>query len=158
MSRIPGLTFAALVTAALASTAVAGGHSAALENATKARNAQMQMIAYHTGLLGDMAKGTTPYDATVATAAAENLSTAASMNRITLWLEGSEQGAVPGSRAKTDIWSDPAGFEEKAVALETAATAMVEAAGTDLASLQAAMGAVGQSCGSCHKVYRGPQN
>lgn len=158
MSRFFGLALTSFATVAVASTAFADGHSAALENATKARNAQMQMIAYHTGLLGDMAKGTTAYDATLATAAAQNLSAAASMNRITLWLEGSEQGAVPGSRAKPEIWSDPAGFDEKAMALETAATAMVDAAGTDLASLQAAMGAVGQACGACHKAYRGPQN
>ena len=28
------------------------------------------------------------------------------------------------------------------------------AAGTDLASLQGAMGGVGQACGSCHESYR----
>ncbi len=42
--------------------------------------------------------------------------------------------------------------------LVTAATAMEAAAGTDLASLQAAMGAVGGACGACHKAYRVPSN
>lgn len=159
MSRLFGLSLTACAALAVASTAFADGHATpALENATNARHSQMQMIAYHTGLLGDMAKGTTPYDATTATAAAENLASAASMNRIVLWLEGSEQGAIANSRAKAEIWSDAAGFDEKAVALETATTAMVAAAGTDLDSLRAAMGGVGESCGACHKAYRGPKN
>lgn len=159
MKRFFGLSLTAFAAVAVVSTAFADGHSTpALENATNARHAQMQMIAYHTGLLGDMAKGTTPYDATIATAAAENLASAASMNRITLWLEGSEQGVISNSRAKTEIWTDAAGFEEMAVALETASNAMVAAAGTDLDSLRAAMGGVGKSCGDCHKAYRGPKN
>ncbi|WP_223425780.1 c-type cytochrome [Tateyamaria pelophila] len=158
MSRFFGLSLTALAAVATVSTASADGHTAALENATNARHAQMQVIAYHTGLLGEMAKGTTPYDAATATAAAENLASAASMNRIVLWLEGSEQGAIATSRAKTEIWSDASGFEEMAVALETAADAMVDAAGTDLDSLRAAMGGVGKSCGDCHKAYRGPKN
>lgn len=156
--RFLGLTLSSLVISALGVSALADGHSAALESATKARNAQMSMIGFHTGLLGDMAKGATPYDAAIATAAAENLSAAASMKRMVLWLEGSEQGAVPGSRAKPEIWTDAAGFEEKAVALETAAAAMVDAAGSDLESLRAAMGALGGTCGDCHKAYRGPRN
>lgn len=156
--RLSGLSLSALLAATLGFSALADGHSAALESATKARNAQMSMIGFHTGLLGDMAKGDTPYDADIATAAAKNLAAAASMERMVLWLEGSEQGAVPGSRAKPEIWSDAAGFEEKAVALETAAAAMVVAAGTDLESLRAAMGTVGGTCGDCHKAYRGPRN
>ena len=159
MSRFFGLSLTAFAAVAVVSTAFADGHTTpALENATKARHSHMQVIAYHTGLLGDMAKGTTPYDAEIATAAAENLAAEAAMNRIVLWIEGSEQGAVATSRAKTEIWSDAAGFEEKSIALETATIAMVAAAGTDLESLRAAMGGVGKSCGDCHKAYRGPEN
>ena len=152
---LPVLALSAGVSAA---PVFADGHSAALEAATKARNAQMSIIGYSIGLLGGMAKGEAPYDAASATAAAENLAAAASMARIVLWIEGSEQGAVAGSRAKPDIWTDAAGFEEKAVALETAAAAMVTAAGTDLETLRGAMQALGGTCGDCHKAYRGPRN
>ena len=159
MPRLFGLTFTACAAVAVATTAFAESHAnPALENATNARHAQMQVIGYHTGILGDMAKGTTPYDAEIATAAAENLASAAAMNRITMWIAGSEQGAVANSRAKAEIWTDPAGFDEKAVGLETASAAMVTAAGTDLDALRAAMGGVGESCGACHKAYRGPKN
>ena len=156
MTRLFGLTVTAV---AVAATAFAASHAnPALEGAVKARGAQMTMISYHTGLLGDMAKGDVPYDAAMATAAAENLAAAAAMKRATLWIEGSEQGAVEGSRAKAEIWSAPAGFEEKAVALEPAAATMVTAAGTDLEALRAAMGGIGGSCKGCHEAYRGPRN
>ncbi|MFL4471023.1 cytochrome c [Tateyamaria armeniaca] len=156
--RLFGLTLTTLAATAVAFTALADGHTKALEGAVQARKASMSTIGYHTGLLGAMAKGEAPYDAAIATAAAENLAAAASMNRIVFWIEGSEQGAIEGSRAKPEIWSDAAGFEESAMALETAAAAMVTAAGTDLESLRAAMGPVGKSCGDCHKAYRGPRN
>ena len=156
MTRLFGLTLAACTVAV---AAFAGSHAnPALKGAVDARNAQMSMIGYHTGLLGGMAKGDVPYDAATATAAAENLAAAAAMNRAVLWVEGSEQGAVEGSRAKPEIWSDAAGFEEKAMMLEAASAAMVTAAGTDLDALRAAMGDVGASCGACHKAYRGPRN
>lgn len=154
-----GLSVFTLAAAAIAASAFADGHATPdLESAVKARQANMSMIGYSTGILGDMAKGELPYDAALATAAAENLSAAASMNRMALWIEGSEQGVVAGTRAKAEIWSDAAGFDERAVALETAAAAMISAAGTDLDQLRAAMGPIGASCGDCHKAYRGPRN
>lgn len=157
--RFFGLSLSVVAASTLAVTALADSHAnPALENAVKARNAQMGVIAYHIGLLGGMAKGDTPYDAATATAAAENLAAAASMNRMVLWLEGSEQGAVAGSRAKAEIWTDQDGFETAAVGLETTSAAMVEAAGKDLESLRAAMADLGKSCGACHDNYRGPRN
>jgi cytochrome c556 len=151
--RLIGFTLAAFCVTATALVA-----TPALEKATEARHAQMQMVSYHTGVLGDMAKGETPYDAAIATAAAENLASVASMSKITMWIEGSEQGAIEGSRAKSEIWSDAAGFEASMTALVTAATAMIPAAGTDLDALRAAMGPIGNTCGDCHKAYRGPRN
>ncbi|WP_299148238.1 cytochrome c [uncultured Tateyamaria sp.] len=157
--RLSSLALATFGITAMTVAAFAASHAnPALEGPVKARNAQMGMISYHTGLLGSMAKGETPYDTATATAAAENLAAAAEMNRAVLWVEGTEQGAVAGSRAKAEIWSDAAGFEEKAVGLETAAAAMVTAAGTDLEALRGAMKGVGDACGACHKPYRGPKN
>jgi len=156
--RLFGLALTTLAATAVAFTALADGHSKALESAIQARKANMGVISYHTGLLGAMAKGDTPYDAAIATAAAENLAAAASMNRMVLWLEGSAQGTMEGTRARPEIWSDAAGFEEDAMALETATAAMVTAAGTDLDALRIAMAAVGTACGDCHKANRGPRN
>ena len=154
-----GFTTLTLVTIALAATAFADSHAQpAPDDTVKARRALMGTIGYHTGILGKMAKGDMPYDAALASAAAENLSTAATMNRLTIWIEGSGVGSAEGTRAKPDIWSDPVGFETAAMGLETAAAAMVIAAGTDLDALRGAMQGVGTACSTCHKAYRAPAN
>ena len=150
---------AALAVSAATGVAIADGHAdKALKAAIKARQANMQVIAYHTGILGGIAKGEIAYDAAMATAAAENLHAAAAMHRGLLWTEGSAQGSVEGTRADPKIWSDAAGFEEKAMALETAAEAMIAAAGQDQAAVGAAMAGIGGSCKGCHDNYRGPEN
>ena len=135
------------------------GHAdKAMKAAIDARKAQMKLIAYNMGILGSMAKGEAPFDSAVATSAATNLSAVAKLDRATLWVEGTIQGEVPDTRAKSEIWSDATGFEKSATELENAADALIEAAGTDVAAIQAAMGAAGQSCKSCHESYRGPKN
>ncbi|QJF51324.1 c-type cytochrome [Roseobacter ponti] len=149
----------ALALAALAGTATGDGHAdKALTAAIEARQAQMTLISYNLGILGAMAKGEADYDAATATAAATTLSDVARLNRSLLWPEGSVQGEVPETRAKAEIWSDAAGFEKSSEDLEAAADALVAAAGTDLAAVQAAMKAAGESCSACHKAYRGPRN
>ncbi|MEQ6247952.1 cytochrome c [Sulfitobacter sp. HNIBRBA3233] len=143
--------------AATATVAMAASHSQkGLEDAVKARHAQMQMVGYHTGMLGAIAKGEAEFDAQIVSAAAANLAALATMERATLWIEGSEQGAVEGSRAKAEIWSDPDGFAAKFGDLEKAALAFEGAA--DAAAVGAAMGALGGSCKGCHETYRGPKN
>ncbi|MGA9410409.1 MAG: cytochrome c [Roseobacter sp.] len=160
MSKNFLLPVAALAASAiLATTASGDGHAdKALTAAIDARQAQMQLVSYNMGILGGMAKGETPFDSATATAAAENLASVAKLDRSILWLEGSIQGAVPGTRAKAEIWSDAAGFEKASVDLETAADGLVTAAGADVSALQTAMGAAGQTCSACHKAYRGPRN
>jgi cytochrome c556 len=126
--------------------------------AVEARHHQMEMIAYNTGILGGMAKGEMDYNAEMATSAATNLHAMAMLDRATLWVEGTEQGAVEGSRAKAEIWSDPETFDAKFKALQDASAAMMEVAGTDLDGLKGGMGAIGKACGDCHDTFRGPRN
>lgn len=146
-----------LGTALVATAAFAASHAdKAAADAVKARHAQMQMVGYHTGILGGVAKGEIAYDSAVVDAAAKNIAALATMEHATLWVEGSEQGASEGSRAKTDIWSDASGFKAKFGDMETAALALVGAA--DAAAVGAGMGALGGSCKACHETYRGPKN
>jgi cytochrome c556 len=160
MKRLIALPLvAALSLTAHAGIALAESHSAkALSDAISARKAQMQLISYNMGLMGEMAKGNTAFDSATATAAARNLSAVAKLDRSILWLDGSVQGDVPDTRAKAEIWTDAAGFEADATDLETAAYALIAAAGTDLAALQAAMQTAGKTCSACHEAYRGPKN
>jgi cytochrome c556 len=160
MKRITTFTLAAVLSTTCAGgIALADGHAEkAMAAAIEARKHQMQLNGYSMGILGAMAKGDVAFDAATATAAASNLAATAKLDRSILWLDGTIQGEVPNTRAKAEIWSDAAGFEKSATDLETAADALVAAAGTDLAALQEAMKAAGASCGACHEKYRGPRN
>ena len=127
------------------------------DGAVGARKAVMQLRGFNIGQLGGMAKGDMPYDATAAQAAADNLLMLASINMMAMWPAGSDNGAITGTNALPAIWADGSDIGAKAQALIDAATAMKAAAGTDLASLQGAMGALGGACGGCHKEYRASQ-
>lgn len=143
--------------AALAAPVLAESHAdKAIENAIKARQAQMQLYAFNLGQLGAMAKGEMEYNAEAATAAATNLAALTKLNQMALWPQGSDSDIVEKSRALPAMWQNFPDVMEKGGALASAADAMVTAASTDLASLQGAIGAVGGACGACHKAYRQP--
>ncbi|MEX3315540.1 cytochrome c [Sulfitobacter sp. PS-8MA] len=143
----------------IATAGFAASHSEKAANAAvKARQAQMQLIAYHTGILGGMAKGETEYDAEMAKVAASNLHAAAGLDPASLWLEGTEEGAVEGSRAKPEIWSDMDGFGKALENLRTTSAEMIDTAGTDLDALRAGMNGLGKACGACHDDYRVPKD
>ncbi len=141
----------------IATASIAGSHSAKdLEPPVAARHFQMQMVGYHIGILGAVAKGEMEYDAEMVSAAATNIAALANMERATLWIEGTEQGATKGSRAKAEIWSDSEGFAARFDAMADAATVLAAAA--DLDAVRAGMGDLGGSCKACHEKYRGPKN
>ncbi|MDF1726993.1 MAG: cytochrome c [Sulfitobacter sp.] len=145
------------VLAVIATAGFAASHAAKSSDATvAARHHQMQMVGYHIGLLGAVAKGEMEYSSEMVDAAAKNLANLASMERATLWVEGTEQGVADMSRAKAEIWSNPDDFAAKFMALEEAANAMVGAA--DAAAVGAGMGPLGGACKDCHETYRGPKN
>lgn len=125
--------------------------------AHEAREAHMKLYGSQMKIMGDMAKGDTAYDAAAAQAAADKLLELAKVDQSTWWPEGSDSDSVAGSRALPVIWTDMEGILAKQADLEAAATNMQTAAGVDLASLQAAIGAVGGACGGCHEVYRKPE-
>lgn len=139
----------------IASGSFAASHASVSNKTVAARHAQMQMVGYHTGVLGAIAKGEMEYSSEMVDAAATNLRELAKMQRATLWIEGTEQGVVDGSRAKAEIWSDADGFAKGFTDLENAASAMIGAA--DAAAVGAGMGAIGGSCKACHEKFRGPK-
>lgn len=151
----------AIMSAIVGSVAVlasADGHISDKQIAAgiKARQSQMQLHAFNLGVLGAMAKEEAPYDAAAASGAANNLVALASLSQAGYWLPGSDSDSVEGTRALPAIWAADSKVGEKAKDFVGAAMAMQSAAGTDLGALQAAMGAVGKSCGGCHESYRKP--
>lgn len=128
--------------------------NADLPPAVTARKALMQLYAFNLGSLGAMAKGDVEYNAEAAQGAADNLVKLSSLAAGAMWPAGTDSAAVAGSRALPALWENFPDVMEKGGALAAAAGAMATAAGTDLASLQAAMGPLGGACGGCHKAYR----
>lgn len=127
------------------------------QQALNARQGHMQLYAFNLGALGGMAQGAIPYDAAVATTAADNLVHLAAIQQGRYWLEGTSSEDMEESHALPALWENMADYDAKHDVLDQAVVALQAAAGTDLASLQAAMGAVGQACGACHESYREPQ-
>lgn len=148
---------AVLAASVVATASLAASHQGKSSNgAVNARHAQMQMVGYNIGLLGAVAKGEMEYSAEMVDSAAKNLQALARMDKASLWVAGTEQGAVDGSRAKAEIWSDPEGFAATFAKMDEAATALIGAA--DAGAVGAGLGALGGSCKACHEKYRGPKN
>jgi cytochrome c556 len=100
--------------------------------------------------LGDMVKGTTPYDA--AEAADGMRIMADNMTRFpSLFPAGSDQG---DTKAGPAIWSDTAGFQAAAAKLVADAKTAQGAAAGGVDAFSPAFQQVGSNCGGCHKVYR----
>ena len=155
MNKMSVFALAGGLTAAVLGAAIA--HES--ENAAiKARTSVMQLYAFNLGTLGAMAKGEAEYDAEAASKAANNLVTLTQIDQSTMWPAGSDNSSDPTSRALPAIWENFSDVSAKGKAMSDAALAMQSAAGQDLESLQAAMGALGGACSACHKAYRAPKN
>jgi cytochrome c556 len=124
------------------------------EDAVKYRKAAMTVMANHFGRIGAMANGKAPYDAGQAAANAEIVATMSKLPFVG-YVEGTA-GTEKGS-ASPKIWTDRAGFDEKAKAMQDAVAKLVVASkGNSVDQLKAAFGPVGQSCKGCHDNYRNP--
>lgn len=146
-----------LAAAVLATSAQSDGHAdKAVAAAVKARKAQMTLYSHHLGLLGGMAKGDVAYDADAATAAARSLAALSQLDQSRLWPKGSDNATLgpEATRSLPAIWEAGSEAGDMGMALATAAATLEQAAGGGLDALRGAMGAVGKSCGGCHKAYR----
>lgn len=128
------------------------------ESAIKARQGLMRIYAHSLGILGGMAKGEVEYNADAAQTAADNLLAAATINQSAMWPQGTDAESMPGkTTALPAIWEKFPDIATKGKALVDAATTMQANAGS-LDGIRANIGAVGGSCGGCHKAYRQSNN
>lgn len=151
--------FAALaLTGAVATTALGGGHASPESAAVKARQAQMALYSFNLGILGNMVKGASDYDAEAAGAAAGNLAAVSALNGMAMWLPGTDTEALgTATRALPKIWEAGSDVGAKAQAMASSSAALAAVAGDGLDAMKAAFGDVGKACGDCHKAYRGPR-
>lgn len=152
LSLAAACTGCVLIVSSTFSHAKDGPYDAAI----KARQAMFQLYSFNSGILSDMAKEKIPYDADIATEAANNLNAAANLGQSQFWPAGSDEEADGNitTRAKLDIWETYPAITEKANALSEAVAALVPVAGNGLDELQGAMGDVGASCKGCHDDFR----
>jgi cytochrome c556 len=124
--------------------------------ATEYRQGLMEVIAFKAGQVRGMANGDIPVDEAVFLKAANDLAAAAGMLD-EAFPAGTDSESLAGiSNALPAIWSDANDFNERRVALQTAArTVAAQAqAGGFTAAQAAAAEQIGPACGGCHRNYR----
>lgn len=124
-------------------------HQGVTNPAVKARMDAMSGIGAATKVLGDMAKGTTPFNQDAAQSAAAEI--AALAKETPVLFKDPEEDAM--SEALPAIWQNFDDFSKKAAAMESAAQSASQSI-TDLATLRAGLGQIGQTCKACHSDYR----
>lgn len=138
----------------LGSVPVANAEDVPFAQEIKARQGLMALNALNITILYKMSKGDLPYDPAAAKAAADAMVGVYNLDLPMLWPQGSDNSTNPTTRAKPEIWGKSSDIMTKVDDWGKAALAMQGAAGTDLASLQAAMGPLDAACSACHKEFR----
>lgn len=144
------LVLAATVVSAPLWMSSAHAQFAKAEDAIKYRQSALSMLGTHMGRLQPVLKGQVAFDA-----AAVKANVAVIQTLSTLPWSAFGAGTQGSSSAKTEIWSDTAGFKAAQQKFEAAVVQLSAAADSgDLNKLRSAAGDVGASCKACHDSYR----
>ncbi len=126
-----------------------------VEKAIKARQSYFQLVSFNAGPLFGMAKGNVAYDAKKAQEFANNLLALTSLKNGAMWPKGSDNVAKKGkTRALPAIWESNSKIGDASKAFKTAVTELAGVAGNGADALKSKVGALGASCGGCHKPFR----
>jgi cytochrome c556 len=144
----------ALVLAAVGSAASAP--NLAGKAALDARKANFKEIGGAFKTINDEIKSGSPDMNSVRPAARELAARAAQSAKYFPRGSGAETGAK--TRAKPDIWANPAAFQKAQATFAAAADKLNSvAASGDVAALTSARTALGEACKSCHERFRQPE-
>lgn len=146
--------FACVAAAALLTMSVtASAQFAKPEDAIKYRQSALSVMGTHFSRIGAMVNGRVPFDAKVA---AENAEIVADLSKLP-WAAfgpGTDKGGIP-TRAKAEIWAEPAKFKDLSDKMVVETTKLMAAAKSGNAdALKTAFGATGASCKACHDNYQ----
>lgn len=147
----------AMFAAAIAAVGLLAGHVAVAqfqkpEEAIRYRQSVFVVMDTHLSRIAAMAQGKVPFDAK---AAADNAMIVSEMARLpfTAFGEGTDKG-LP-SRAKPEIWREVAKFQSATERMQGEIAKLDAAArNANLDAIKAAVGAVANSCKSCHDDFR----
>ncbi len=122
------------------------------DRAIKFRQGILQAQGWNAGIMNAMIKGEKPYNKDEFLLRATYLDELAHM----AWegfVPGSDQGAP--TKAKPEIWTEPAKFKQYQANLQSATLKLVGAARTgDMSLIKSAFNDVGEACGDCHDEFR----
>lgn len=138
---VPALAFATIATTALA-------HSGVTNPAVMARMEAMSSIGAEIKALTSMARGAADFDAAEVTTRMQTI--AALGAQVPALFEAPESD--PKSEASPTIWVSYPEFTQRAAAMIDAAAA--GAGAEDVPALEDALGALGETCKSCHGSFK----
>lgn len=122
------------------------------ERAIRFRQGILQAQGWNAGIMNAMIKGERPYNKEEFLQRATYLDELAHMP----WegfTPGSDQGAP--TKARAEIWTEPAKFKQYQLDLQAATPKLVVAARSgDMSLIKPAFNDVGQACGNCHDDFR----
>jgi len=149
MKKLAALSFAI---AAAAATMPAAAQFAKPEDAIKYRQSALFVMQQNFSRVAAMASGKAPFDAKVAADSAAVAEFVAKLPWVG-FAEGTDKGR--DNRAKAEIWSDKAKFNEYAEKMQTEIGKLnVAAKSGKIDSIKQAVGGVGGSCKTCHDAFR----
>lgn len=144
-------TLLVLAATVVAFSAPACAQFAKPEDAVKYRKSAMFVMQQNFGRVAAMASGKAPFDAKVA---AESAAVAEFMSKLP-WAAFGEGTGKGETRAKAEIWKEPAKFKEYADKMQAEMTKLAAAAKAgSLNDIKTAASATGGTCKTCHDDFR----
>lgn len=126
--------------------------TAAFADVIADRQAVMKENAKDVGVLVKMVKGENPFDAAAVLAALTALNdNVQKIDVAASFPAGSDKG---DTTASPKIWEDPAGFQAEVDKFKKVTADAVAAPAQNLDALKAQVGAIGETCASCHQAFR----
>ncbi len=146
-------TLGSITAVFLAGTSIAHSESTGIPEADH-RIAKMKQLGGSMKAIAAVAKGEAAYTPELNEKAA--VINAIAKEMLTLFPEGS---GGEKTRSKPEIWMKKAEFEKAAQDFQVAAAGLVKAVSKgEQATIGAALGATGKTCGGCHKPFRTPKD
>ena len=145
-------SFAFILAAAAVSISIpVWAQFAKAEDAIKYRQSALFVMQQNFGRVAGMAAGKVPFDAKVA---ADSAAVAEFVGRLP-WAGFVPDSATGNTKAKPEIWSNRAKFDDNANKLQAELTKLSAAAKTgNLDNIKVAVNATGAVCKSCHDDFR----
>jgi cytochrome c556 len=134
------------------SLAVGAAQASKLDDAVYYREGVMNVFSWNAGQMAAMVKGEVPFDRTAFQGFAADLASAAALNILPGFPEGSTSD---DSDARDEIWLNWSDFESKLQKLRTESAKLVKVAEDgDEAAIKAQLDATRRTCKSCHDDYK----